>query len=89
MKCKSHCRVVTQWSKVWVNLVSQAAEGDCDPTSCEKKGVILSLENLKSFPWIEDGVAQGTLSLHGWYFDIASGTLSDFDPDNNNFAAIE
>lgn len=38
--------------------------------------VRLSLDNLKSFPWIGDEAAAGRLGLHGFSFDIHNGVLS-------------
>jgi carbonic anhydrase len=42
---------------------------------CERESVRLSLDNLTTFPWIKDAVAQGRLKLHGCFFDIRSGIL--------------
>ena len=41
----------------------------------EKEGVILSLENLMSFPFVKAAVEHGSLSLHGLWTDIGEGTL--------------
>lgn len=38
--------------------------------------VRLSVDNLRTFPWIEDAIADGRLELHGLRFDIRSGVLS-------------
>jgi carbonic anhydrase len=38
-----------------------------------------SLQNLLTFPWVEQRVREGSLSLHGWHFDIAEGALSALD----------
>ena len=32
-----------------------------------------------TFPWVRDRVAQGRLSLHGWYFDIGNGRLKYYN----------
>ncbi len=74
--------------KPWVNLVANAGQGECDPTVCEKKGVMLSLQNLMSFPWINEKVEAGSLSLHGWHFDIASGGLSEFQEETQSFKEV-
>ena len=42
---------------------------------CENEVVRLSLDNLATFPWIADAIAAGTLSLHGFRFDIHTGVL--------------
>jgi carbonic anhydrase len=47
--------------------------------ACEQAAILLSLENLLSFPWIAQRVNAGKLSLHGWYFDLDKGELSGYD----------
>jgi carbonic anhydrase len=51
----------------------------------EQAGVIVSLGNLLGFPWIQERVRAGTLSVHGWYFDLGSGELYAFDPRDAQF----
>ena len=43
--------------------------------------VRLSLENLRTFPWIAERIADGRLGLHGAYYGIASGVLQVMRPD--------
>jgi len=38
--------------------------------ACEQQVILVSLNNLMTFSWIRERVDQGTLTLHGWYFDI-------------------
>jgi carbonic anhydrase len=52
---------------------------------CEQEAVKESLTNLMTFPWVKEGVASGALKLHGWYFDLETGTLHIMDA-NGNFA---
>lgn len=42
----------------------------------EELAVVTSLENLMGFPFVEARVADGSLSLHGLWTDIAEGGLS-------------
>ncbi|XP_010530643.1 PREDICTED: beta carbonic anhydrase 5, chloroplastic isoform X2 [Tarenaya hassleriana] len=37
---------------------------------CEKESVNCSLQNLLSYPWIEERVKKGLLSIHGGYYDF-------------------
>jgi carbonic anhydrase len=53
--------------------------------AAEQAAILLSLENLHSFPFIDERIEAGTLSLHGWYFDIAVGVLLEFVPGENSF----
>jgi len=59
-----------------------------DPQAeCERETVKLSLENLLTFPWIAERVAQEKLHLTGTVFDIRSGVLAMLQPDGG-FAPV-
>ncbi|KAG0497615.1 hypothetical protein HPP92_002306 [Vanilla planifolia] len=55
-------------------LSTEAAVGnlsfDEQCTHCEKESVNSSLLNLLTYPWIEEKVTEGVLSLHGGYYDF-------------------
>ena len=50
--------------------------------------VLRSLENLKTFPFVRAACERGRLTLHGAYFDVASGELSTLDPDLGRHIAV-
>lgn len=54
----------------------------------EQALVVTSLKNLMTFPWVAEKVESGKIILHGWYFDIQSGKLMEFDPDTHTFKTI-
>lgn len=56
--------------------------------AAEQAAILLSLENLHSFPWIDDRVTAGTLSLHGWYFDLNAGELLEYRQCSSLFQKI-
>lgn len=56
--------------------------------AAEQAAILLSLENLHSFPWIEQRIAEGTLSLHGWYFDMEAGELLGYQPHSGLFRKL-
>jgi carbonic anhydrase len=51
----------------------------------EKEGVKTAIKNLRTFPFISQLEAKGRLTLHGAYFDIATGTLSVLNHSRNEF----
>ena len=53
--------------------------------ACELVSVRLSLESLMTFPWIRSRVEAGKLKLHGWYFDLRSGELLEYDEEREVF----
>ena len=56
--------------------------------ACEQWAIRLSLRNLRSFPWIRTAEIRGELGIHGWYFDLASGTLLQFDEGSELFIPL-
>ena len=54
-------------------------------TRIEKAGVLRSLENLMTFPFVRTQVASGALQLHGAYFGVAEGSLFVLDPQTRQF----
>jgi len=56
--------------------------------ACEQQGVIHSLQNLKTFPWITERVQQGQLMLHAWYYDLNTAGLYEYDETRQIFMEI-
>lgn len=56
--------------------------------AAEEAAILLSLENLHSFPFVADRVEAGSLSLHGWYFDMEKGELSGYDAESSMFVPL-
>lgn len=54
----------------------------------EKEAVIVSLENLMTFPFVAEAVEHGTLSLHGLWHDIGEGGVEQYNGDNGKFVPI-
>lgn len=54
----------------------------------EKESVLVSMENLMTFPFIEDEVASDRLTLHGLWTDIGEGSLEYYDPAKGGFLPV-
>ena len=52
---------------------------------CERNAVLVSLENLTTFPFIRERIADRRLKLHGWYFDIETAGLEIYDAAQGRF----
>ncbi|KAK1277020.1 hypothetical protein QJS04_geneDACA019618 [Acorus gramineus] len=48
---------------------------------CEKESINGSLLNLLTYPWIEKRVNEGTLSIHGGYYDFVNCTFEKWTLD--------
>lgn len=56
--------------------------------ACEQQAILVSLNNLMTFSWIRERVEQGSLTLHGWYFDIEGGELLGYDATSRKFKTL-
>lgn len=56
--------------------------------SLEREAVMISIENLITFPFVKEAVNKNDLTLHGLWTDIAEGTLEQFDVNKQNFVKI-
>jgi len=82
----------------WIKLLEPAAismacmpvdNGDDPQLAMEYAGVRQSLKNLLTFPFVASLVQQGSLTLHGAWFDIGSGELRVMDPETEKFATCD
>jgi carbonic anhydrase len=77
----------------WISLIAPALElagppdGEGDYlTRLEQASISKSLDNLSTFPYVAEAVRAGALSLHGAYFDVATGRM--FVRDGTGYAEI-
>lgn len=61
--------------------VAHIADPDDRARALEKESVIISLNNLLTFPFIAEAKESGLLSLHGLWIDIEDGTLEVYSAD--------
>ncbi|MCK4711869.1 MAG: carbonic anhydrase, partial [Marinosulfonomonas sp.] len=54
----------------------------------EKAAVVISLENLMTFPFIKSAVEAETMSIHGLWTDIGEGGLQHYDSENDLFVDV-
>ena len=80
---------IAQPAKDWVKNKLSTSSVDAQIKACEQRAILESLANLMTFNCIRDKVKKGSLSLHGWYFDISSGELFSLNPATGSFEFIE
>jgi carbonic anhydrase len=76
----------------WLSEVRTVAE-NIDPTlepdlrwrRAVEESVVCQIENLPSYPAVADALAHGRLHLHGWVYDIETGSLSVYEVDKQAF----
>jgi carbonic anhydrase len=79
--------------KAWVSIAEPARRRvshmpeSSRQEACAHEAVRLSMENLRTFPWIRDATDAGRLRLNGFYFDIRTGILMRLGADGG-FAPV-
>jgi carbonic anhydrase len=83
----------------WVSMLSAAHRrvlatmGNADDAArtraCEQNAVLVSLENLTTFPWVRERIQSGELRLHGLYVDIAGPALFAYDWEAGKFLPVD
>lgn len=56
---------------------------------CEKQSLLVSIDNLMTFPWIQSRVEENQLHLHAWYFDLATGAVEAYQTQTTSFVELE
>ncbi|KYG64931.1 hypothetical protein AZI86_12090 [Bdellovibrio bacteriovorus] len=85
---------VAQWmtiageakNKVLAKLPHSDVETLC--RECEKESIVISLANLRTFPFIKTAIETRGLELHGVYFDLEQGQLWAFDEAQASFQEL-
>lgn len=81
----------------WIQMLNEArdevlkhhsAEEAEAQTQMEYEGVKTSLKNLRTFPFVAEREAAGTLTLHGAHFAIDHGRLFVLDEAKGSFSAV-
>jgi carbonic anhydrase len=80
----------------WIDLLEPALEHSAHVKDdamrhvmMERDCIRLSLQNLKTFPFVAERVRAGQLALHGARFGIANGQLEVLDTTRDEFVAVD
>ena len=68
--------------------VSEIKDATEQQRALEKQAVLVSLENLMSFPFVAGAVENEMLTLHGLWTDTGEGHLEEYSVADDGFVAI-
>lgn len=82
----------------WMSLVRDVADDvrkthahldrDALLRQMEQRAVLRSIEMLRTFPFVSEREKAGKLRLHGWFYGIATGVLSIYEPKLDRFVDV-
>jgi len=55
----------------------------------ERLSVITQIEHLLTYPSVKEKVDAGVIHIHGWLYDISTGTIEYYDPEDSAFKRLE
>lgn len=86
---KSVGEFIGPWMSIAEPAVAIAKEDETSSASqnvrTEQAIIKLSLQNLTTYPWVKERISAGKLSLHGFYFDIADGSVMWLNPETDKY----
>lgn len=56
---------------------------------CETEAIISSIENLKTFPFVQEAIKDRGMDVLGLYFDLERGELLELDPNDSTFKPVQ
>ncbi|MCA0921221.1 carbonic anhydrase [Pseudooceanicola nanhaiensis] len=96
--CSGHAPELEEKSSFvgrWMDLlrpgyerVKDLPDYDQQRRALEKEAVLVSLENLMTFPFVEAAVNSGDLTLHGLWNDIGEGGVEQYVPADKSFKTV-
>lgn len=83
---------VTHWLEVLEPRVPEVLDKGLSEQqqlrALEHQAVLLSLDNLMTFPFVKKAVEEGRLELHGIWNDIQGGVLEYYDAEADDFKPV-
>ena len=56
--------------------------------AAEEENTLFALENLQTYPCVQTRMADGSLRVHAWFFEIATAELYAYDPESKQFEPL-
>ena len=88
---KEESNFVTSWLEIlrpsFNNLPNDLNEEN-KVSYLEKAAVLTSVNNLTTFPFIQDAINNGSLSIHGLWHNIGTGELMSYDIKTKKFIFV-
>ncbi len=81
--------------KKWLEIIKDVKEAVIDikdlklrEWEVEQLNVIKQIDNLMTYPFVEEKVEKGELNIIGWYYIIETGEVYNYNKEKNEFELI-
>ncbi len=72
-----------------VSTMGESADREQLLRLTEKFSIITQIDNLLTYPSVIKRLKEESLFIHGWYYDIETGNIDYYDPDQNDFFPLQ
>jgi len=84
---------VKQWLKLGEEIRDRVLAKNLSPQErefqTEQLNIVKQLENILTYPYVEERVDTGKLKLYGWYYVIETGDVFNYNFENKEFELIK
>ncbi len=92
-QCLDHLPAVAHWLRYAdaARHITEAGEYATERdriNAMVRENVIAQLTNIKTHPSVALALSQGKVKLHGWVYDIASGSIDALDGNTRQFVSL-
>ena len=92
-KCMDHLPAVSGWlqhaeSAKVINESRVHVDDAAKVSSMVRENVIAQLANIQTHPSVRLAQEKGLLNLHGWVYDIETGSIDALDADSRGFVSL-
>jgi carbonic anhydrase len=78
-----------QMAALQLELEPETSRGLARHNRLSQLNVLVQLDHLMTYPMVRQAAAEDRLRLSGWWFDIASGDMHAYEPENERFVLID
>lgn len=72
----------------WVSVIERDHDCTRDVDEFAKLAIHQSSDNCLGFPWIQEKVEKGELTIHQWFFDIKEGQIYQYSQEQQEYLPL-
>ena len=77
-------------SKAWHRVIKEHPSSSHQEriSLCEKESIVVSYENLMSYPWVKSKFEEKYIEIFAWHFDLHTGYINSYNPIKDSFEKL-